>query len=369
MRKISLYLVRHYLLNMMSFIAIILSIIYIFDVLEILRRLDDDQTSLTTVLLMGVLKLPEVGQVVMPFAIMFSAMFTFWQLNRRRELVILRSTGLSVWQFLSPILVAALLLGFFQVLVVNPFSAALLNKFDSYEQTFLSSDNHLVTSLSGGLWLRQVTPANNKDEAENEEMIIYSKDIDPKNWTFSDVTIYKFDDKNRFVERIDSQSANLKPSGWQFNKAVIHHRREAVKKISEHTLPTDLTPQDIENSFASPETKSFWQLPGLIRHLHQAGFDTNRLRIHFHSLLALPLLFAAMVSIAAVISLKPSLRSGGTLQMIMTGIFAAFLIFFLANFLKALGASNQMPVLIAAWSPAVITLMIGFGALLSIEDG
>ena len=40
-----------------------------------------------------------------------------------------------------------------------------------------------------------------------------------------------------------------------------------------------------------------------------------------------------------------------------------------ASFLKALGISQQIPVALAAWSPAMITLLLGASALFTLEDG
>ena len=341
--------------------AIILAIIFVFDTLEILRRLNENDVTIFVVMSMGLLKLPEVGQLILPFGVLFSAMFTFWQLNRRQELVILRSTGLSVWQFLLPIMAVAIMLGVVQIVLMNPVGSVLLTKYERFEADFLSQDNNLVASLSDGLWLKQTQ--------NNEEMIIRSGRIDPREWEFYNISIYRFDEQNRFQGRVDSKKAKLTPDGWYFDKAVIHHSSKKTKYVSDFLLPTSLSPQDIENSFASPESKSFWELPYVIYELQAAGFDTTKLRIHFHSLLSLPLLFAAMVCVAAIISLKPTLRSGGTLKMVIAGILLGFIIFFTTNFCKALGASHQMPVLIAAWSPACITFILSLGILMNTEDG
>jgi lipopolysaccharide export system permease protein len=46
-----------------------------------------------------------------------------------------------------------------------------------------------------------------------------------------------------------------------------------------------------------------------------------------------------------------------------------FLIFFLSSFLQALGTSQQIPVLLAAWSPALVTLFLGLAVILNLEDG
>ncbi len=42
-------------------------------------------------------------------------------------------------------------------------------------------------------------------------------------------------------------------------------------------LPTTLTPAQVRNSFSTPETVSFWQLPELYPLVRELGFRDRRL--------------------------------------------------------------------------------------------
>ncbi len=77
---------------------------------------------------------------------------------------------------------------------------------------------------------------------------------------------------------------------------------------------------------------------------------------------------AVMVLLAATVSLRPP-RSQGTFGLIVSGVVIGFLVFFLSSFLQAMGSSQQIPVLLAAWSPAIVTLFLGLAVMLSLEDG
>ncbi|MCF6320014.1 MAG: LptF/LptG family permease, partial [Proteobacteria bacterium] len=80
------------------------AVIYLFDTVELIRRASKrGDIPISLILQMGLLKLPEVGQTIFPFAVLFSAMYTFWQLTRQYELIVVRASGFSVWQFLLPI--------------------------------------------------------------------------------------------------------------------------------------------------------------------------------------------------------------------------------------------------------------------------
>jgi lipopolysaccharide export system permease protein len=133
-------------------------------------------------------------------------------------------------------------------------------------------------------------------------------------------------------------------------------------------VPTNLTPKKIEESFASPDTMSFWQLPSFIELLEASGFSAQRHRLYFDSLLARPFLLCAMVLVAAIFSLRMQ-RRGGTTLMIVGGVFAGFMLYFISEMVFTLGLSATIPVALAAWTPAGISTLLGTTFLLHLEDG
>jgi lipopolysaccharide export system permease protein len=90
--------------------------------------------------------------------------------------------------------------------------------------------------------------------------------------------------------------------------------------------------------------------------------------MYWHSTLASPMLLCAMIFVAAVFSLRLPRRGGVTL-LIVAGVTTGFLVYFLTNIISALGQSGEIPVVLAAWAPAMIALMLGGGLLLHLEDG
>jgi lipopolysaccharide export system permease protein len=133
-------------------------------------------------------------------------------------------------------------------------------------------------------------------------------------------------------------------------------------------LSTDLTTSQIQDSFAPPMTLSFWQLPSFIKTLEKAGFSALNHRMYWHSTLSSPFLLCAMTLIAAVFSLRLPRRGGITL-LVVAGLSTGFLFHFMSNLISAFGQSGEIPVILAAWAPAMIGLMIGGGLLLHLEDG
>ena len=167
---------------------------------------------------------------------------------------------------------------------------------------------------------------------------------------------------------MQADKAYLEPGKWLFENVVSYDPQNQVAAYDHITLGTELTIDDVEESFSSPETMSFWRLPAHIETLESAGFDASRLRVHYNNLLAQPLLFAAMVLLAASVSMRPA-RFRGTLKLFAAGVFIGFVIFFLSSFLQALGSSGQIPVFLAAWSPAIISFLLGLSVMMNLEDG
>lgn len=361
---LSRYIAKTYFINLLGLFCGLLFIIYLFDMVELIRRASKhDDVPFSLVLQMGLLKLPEVAQVIAPFAVLFGAMFTFWQLTRRYELIVVRAAGFSVWQFLGPVLLAAFTIGVLQVTLVNPLGALLLSRYEVLENIHLKRNKNEIAVFKEGVWLRQSL------EGQSGYTVLHAGKLDQKNWGLSKVTVLSFDGEDRLANRIDAESASLEDNNWILKDAILQEPgAPKPREIAAYSLPTDLTPQDIENSFGSPESMSFWQLQGHIKTLEESGFDATRLRVHYQSLLAQPLLFLAMVLLAASVSMRPP-RMRGTLMLVALGVMMGFATFFLSSFLQALGVSHQIPVLLAAWSPALICFLLGVTMMLNYEDG
>lgn len=358
------YLAKRYFWNFLFLLFALLMIVYLFDMVELIRRASKrDDIGFSIIIQMGFLKLPEVGQVLLPFAILFSAMFTFWQMTQKLELIVMRAAGFSVWQFLVPILMVAFFIGLFQITIINPLGALFLSKFEDLEYKYLSRNKSQIALFEEGLWLRQDV------RGTDGYAIFHAERINQPEWRLDNITILQFSDNDEFISRLDAGTATLTPGYWLlqdvYKKGV--NDPQAIRQDT-FEYPTSLTVQDIEESFSSPETMSFWRLPSYIHTLEATGFDASRLKVHYFHLWAQPFLFASLVLLAATVSMRPPRFHGATL-LIAIGIFIGFIVFFMSNFLQALGSSNQIPVLLAAWAPAFICLLLGLSTLMAQEDG
>ena len=116
------YLSKQIILTFLMVLVTIMGIIMMFDSIEALRRISGrDDTGMDYVVKYALTKLPETIDKVLPFVMMVAAMITFWKVSKSNEYVIIRSSGVSVWGFLFPILISVFIVSkIIGVLTVSP---------------------------------------------------------------------------------------------------------------------------------------------------------------------------------------------------------------------------------------------------------
>ena len=355
------YLSRSFLFWLFSVFITLAGLFEIFDLVELLRRSSGKEgLTFPVVLQMNLLKLPHLIQDIFPFIILFGALICFWRLAKSSELVVIRAAGISAWQILLPALVIAFLVGVLQITAYSSLAASLRSKFEALEAKHLTTQQSELTLSKTGLWLRQ--------SHQEGQAVIHSSRISQNGRNLEQVVVYLFNTEGKFYARIDAKKAVLQNNYWELIGSVHTNLNGATEQFDRYALPTNLTLEKIQESFSSPDTLSFWELPEFIRALDEAGFDSSAHRLRFHSMLSTPVLFCAMVLIAAIFSFRAS-RRASTSYMILGGITSGFLLYLLTNVVHALGLTTNIPVALAAWMPAGVSVMLGVTALLHMEDG
>ena len=358
---LSRYIGRQFLVWFGSIFVAIVGVILIFDVVELMRRASSKpDATMGIVIDMALLKLPTLAQEIVPFAVLWGGMVAFWRLTRSRELVVVRGAGVSAWQFLLPVLLLALMIGVFKIAAFNPLASVAQSRYEQLENKYLRGRTSLLAVSSSGIWLRQ--------SDDFGQSVIHARQVSPQGMEMQDVIVFMFEGTDRFVGRIDAATAMLEDGYWHLRESWIMAPDAPARFEPEFTVKTDLTIDRIQESFASPESISFWDLPGFIEALEEAGFSGLRHRLYWHSLLADPLLLGAMVMFAAAFTLRTSVRRGAAAMMIGGGVFTGFLLYFLSDVVLALGKAATIPVALAAWAPAIAALLIGISMLLHTEE-
>jgi lipopolysaccharide export system permease protein len=368
---LTLYVARGFLAATMIMLAALTGLVALFDFIELLRRAATrPNVGFDIPATIAALRLPFVALQILPFAILLGGIVAFWRLTRSSELIVARAAGVSAWGFLTGPATVALLLGIFAVTGLSPLSSMMLARAERIDQTFLRTGGGLSSLAGGRLWLRQgdreldpqgVAILTGRPAAARDEQ-------GRGRFELQGVTVWRLSGGDRPLARIEAPRAHLEPGRWVLEEAVSFGPDRRPSTLATLALPTELTAGRIEDSFASPETLSFWSLPDFIEVLEEAGFSAVRHRIQFQSLLAMPVLALAMALLAAGFSMRHN-RRGGVAQMIAGGVAAGFALFVVDRVSSEFGEAGSLPVLLAAWAPTLAGLLLALALLLHLEDG
>jgi lipopolysaccharide export system permease protein len=364
---LSLYVARRYLWTALATMASLLFVVALFDLIELLRRAaTKPEATLTILVEIVLLKLPFLAMQMLPFAVLLGGIAAFWRLSRSSELIVARASGISAWQFLAPAVAIAIGFGIFAVGGITPVSSLFLARAERLDDQYLRGGTGRGMLAGGGLWLRQ---ADQTIDPRGVAILHGAKlSTDGAALTLSDVTLFRMGGDDRLIARIEAAQATLLPAHWEFDQARLLAADRGPEPLGKLSLSTELTPARVQDSLASPESLSFWTLGPFIATLEAAGFSAVRHRLHFHELLALPLLCGVMVLLGACFSMRQQ-RRGGIAVVIAAGIAAGFAFYMIAKVAVELGQSGALPVALAAWAPAAAGMMLAVALLLHLEDG
>jgi lipopolysaccharide export system permease protein len=370
-KTLTLYVSRRFAAMTLAMLAALAGLVALFDLIELLRRAATRQdATFSLVTQIAALRLPFVAMQILPFAILLGGIAAFWRLTRSSELVVARAAGISAWNFLTGPVAVAVLLGGVATTMISPVSSAMLARAERLDAQFLRNTSGITALAGGRLWLRQSDAGlDPRGVAILSGRPVALRDLNPgEAFRLDEVTVWRLSAEDRPLARIEAPSALLTPGRWVIAEATTFGAERMPGPTQRLDLPTELTPARIQDSFASPDTLSFWALPDFIQVLESAGFSAVRHRLHFQSLLALPLLAAAMALLAAGFSMRSS-RRGGVAQMIAGGVAAGFALFVIDRVTAEFGEAGTLPVIFAAWAPAGAGFLLATALLLHLEDG
>ena len=357
------YFAGRFVIAAVGVFASIFLLLVLVDYIEMVRKTSGlVSASAITVAQTSLYRVPQLLEKLMPFCVLIGAMTCYLALSRRLELVVARAAGVSAWQFIAPALASSLILGTLATVAYNPMSANLRELSKRMEAELFGSSPGGGIQDASGFWLNQVN--------SDGQWIINAARSEQQGVRLTGLTLFRFGPgpKLEFEERIEAREASLEEGRWAFKTVRRYSLNRPPVDQETYYLPTTLTPAQVRNSFSTPETVSFWQLPGYIRSSESSGFATAGYRLQYHKLIAQPFLLAAMVMLAASVSLR-FFRMGGVQKMVLSGVGAGFLLYVLSKVTEDLSKAELMHPIAAAWLPVCVGGLTGFLALLYQEDG
>lgn len=343
-----------------ALVCVLVSILLI-DLVEQMRSIGARvELGMAEALRLTLLKTPMLIEQTLPFIVLAGTMMAVIGLNRSSELVAMRAAGVSAWRFLTPASIVAFVLGVAVIVGLNPLGAHLYQQFELAKAEALSD---YAEQRTAGVWIRQ-------GDTEGQ-VVIHADRVDATGAALEGATFMFFEverDALRFRRRIQAERAVLRPGFWQLSDLVEAEPGARPVRQAHLAIPTDLDAAEMLDRFVAPSTLSFWALPGFIDEARRAGFAPTRYELKWQTLLAYPLMLAAMAGLGAAFSLQLQ-RLGRLASWGAAGVGLGLFLFFYSQLAGAFAITQSVPAAVAAWSAPIAGMFIALSIIAFLEDG
>ena len=339
-----LILDRYFIRELFKFFGIILvTVISIFLAIDFFEKIDDFIDAGVSLQRAGVyflLRIPFVMALMFPLAIFLSALITLGLMNKRNELLALRSGGVSVTFFLRSLLSLGVLFSLMHIGISEILVPICSNKANQI-YTREVDKKEAVASRKKNLWIK------------GNRSISHIKYYNPSNQTISGITLYYFDDKFSLIRQIDAASATFRDGHWVFNnilqQALSPETGDYDTTFYEQRVETlDILPETLKSVAKKSEEMNVLELWDYVDTVENEGYDATRYRVDLHAKMALPFVCIIFCALALGIGAKQKYKDN-LFTVIAMGVGAAFLYWTLNSFCLSLGYGGVLPPIVAAW--------------------
>jgi LPS export ABC transporter permease LptG/LPS export ABC transporter permease LptF len=358
------YVMREYSTNFALVLSSFSTLFVIFTFFELISDIFHNNTPFVTVGEYLINLIPYILYNVTPLCALVAVLITFGALNRTSELTAMKSSGISLYRIIAPVLVTTILIsaGLFAfdelyLPAANRRQEALRSIIkDKPAQTFLRPDLN---------WISGQTARNGEPSR-----IFYYQFFNAEKDTFANLTVFEFDPITFALQRrIFATSATWDPrvnnwvfvDGWERTFAG-----ETIATYHPYTVDTfpevKEQPAYFKKEFLPSQEMSYNELSTYIADLRQSGFDTKRLTVQLYKKIAYPLITLVMAILAIPFAL--SMGKKGSLAGIATAIGLAIAYWVVALLFESMGNVNILPPVLAAWTPDLLFGLAGIYLLL-----
>ncbi|WP_158944987.1 LPS export ABC transporter permease LptF [Granulicella sp. S190] len=358
------YVMREYATNFAIVLSSFSTLFLIFTFFELIGAIFKNRTPLVTVGEYLVTLIPYILYNITPLCALVAVLVTFGSLSRTSELTAMKSSGISLYRIITPVLVVTILIsvGLFAfdelyLPAANRRQEALLSIIkDKPTQTFSRPDRQWISGQT-----------NNAGEPSR---IFYYQYFNAEKDTFANLTVFEFDPASFTLQRrIFAATAQWDPkvNNWVFDNGWQRtFSGETIASYQPFTVATfpeiREQPGYFKKEYIPSQEMSYTELSHYIDDLKQSGFDTKRLSVQLNKKIAYPLITLVMAILAIPFAL--SMGKKGSLTGIATAIGLAITYWVVALIFESLGNVNTLPAVLAAWTPDLLFGITGAYLLL-----
>lgn len=290
------------------------------------------------------LKAPMALEQVMSPAVLLGAMVTFGILNRTRETMAIRTSGLDILALTRPVLSLSVITAGFLLalnLYLIPWSQGNLSLF--WETQVQKKPPRSLINLEH-FWY--------KGDRVIYNILLYRKDEQ----TLEGVKIYRLDDQFRLVQVVAARRAVWQEGRWRLYQGIVQTfeplGEEKEESFQELTLSLAEKPADFVGFEKKVSEMDVGELLRFVGRLERDGYKSTPYRLEVQNRFSM----ALVPVVLAILGMGLALRQENIYipAMVAVGLALMFAYWLLLGFCTSLGQAGRWPVFWAAWLPHIL---------------
>ena len=353
------YLVSEFFKSFFNVILIFCCLGLILNLFEEINYFKNYDVGIGLPIVLSLMIIPSIVINMLPFILFLSSMWAFIKLKNNRDILSLKTFGLSNINFLILFCFSAIFIGIVTLFAFTPMTSVVVKYYEDIKGKYDIDKSHLASINTNGIWIRE----KSKDNIN----IIKSQRLEGE--LLMNVSIYKFDKRNSLTKRIEGLKADISGNPWIIQEGFeIDYVNEGKKKeFQALEFPSTFSKDKLNSIYSNLDTISFYNLIKNMDQLINKGYNPKLLKEKKHFYLSLPFFLVLMVCLAGIFTLNSNDTRQNTYYLLLS-IIACVIIFYFKNFSTALGATERIPLLLSVWSPIIILSLFCSVGIIQINE-
>ncbi|NNG00669.1 MAG: LPS export ABC transporter permease LptG [Desulfobacteraceae bacterium] len=356
---INRYLIRN-IIKYFLLILLTVIVIYVFiDFIEKSGKFVKADLPATRILLYFLYNIPFIASLVTPIAVLLSVLIVLALMGKDNEILALKTSGVSLFSLLKPILLFGILISVFLFLISESIVPAATSAATRIWLKEVKKKNISITSKQRNIWIK------------GHRQITHIKFYNPADRTVSHVSVNFFDRDFNPVRRIDAQGGSFDRDHWILNN-LMELRMDAsshthtIEYLKQQAFDLNFYPEDLSRVVKKSQEMNILELREYVNKVETEGYDATAYRVDMQGKAALPIACVIMCIIGLGIATRNQAKDGVAVSASF-GLILAFLYWTLYSFCMSLGYGEKIPPFLAAWSANIMFLCFGGYILLNSE--
>ena len=332
------------------------SLVFILNLLSELEFFKNENVNINFTLFLSLLNSPSLIFEMFPFILLITVQLFFIKLFENKEIEIFKYSGLKNSNIVFILIILSTITGILVVSIFYNMSSNLKNIYLNLKSNYTSDGKYLAVITKNGLWI--------KDKIENKIILTNSSSI--QNEFLINNFITEFDNDFNVIRNIKSDKINISKKNWKIIDPKIFYKNNYEKK-EVINLYTNFDLDRVQTLYSNLSALDLYSLYELRKNYKHLNYSTIEVDLHILKLAFYPVNLILIALFSSLVMLNIKQIKSSTFK-ISIGLFSSVIIYYLNNFMYALGGAERISLILSISLPLLILASINSFMLYRINE-